>query len=61
MEEDGLEGGNGEGEGMFFVGEDEGMREGKGVGFGGGEIGGEVKERYGEVEEFVGLGKVDLV
>lgn len=61
VHEHGLEGRNPDRDCMFFLQQDDPMTEGKRVAFAGAEIPPQLKQNYAEVEDFLRLGKLDLL
>ena len=61
VHEHGLEGHNPDRDRMFFLQQDDPMTEGKRVAFAGAEIPPQLKQNYAEVEDFLRLGKLDLL
>ena len=61
VHEHGLEGHNPDRDRMFFLQQDDPMTEGKRVAFAGAEIPPQLKEGYAEVEDFLRLGKLDML
>ena len=61
VHEHGLEGRNPDRDRMFFLRQDDPMTEGKRVAFAGAEIPPQLKQSYAEVEDFLRLGKLDLL
>ena len=61
VHEHGLEGRNPDRDRMFFLRQDDPMTEGKRVAFAGAEIPPQLKQSYAEVENFLRLGKLDLL
>ena len=61
VHEHGLEGCNPDRDRMFFLRQDDPMTEGKRVAFAGAEVPPQLKQSYAEVEDFLRLGKLDLL
>ena len=61
VHEHGLEGHNPDRGRMFFLRQDDPMTEGKRVAFAGAEVPPQLKQSYAEVENFLRLGKLDLL